>query len=86
LLKVEWTESAIKDLNRLDNLVAKRILKKITWFSQNFEHSIPEPLSGDFKETYKLRVGDWRVIYTIKEGSIIILFVGHRREVYKLNR
>jgi len=60
LVKVEWAEGAIKDLEKLDKVVARRILKKISWFSRNFERLVPDPLSGEFKETYKLRVGDWR--------------------------
>jgi mRNA interferase RelE/StbE len=63
LVKIEWAEGAIQDLEKLDSVVARRVLKKITWFSKNFEQLIPEPLSGEFRGTYKLRVGDWRVVY-----------------------
>jgi len=83
LAKIEWTEAAVKDLEKLDKLIAQRILNKITWFSRNFEHLIPEPFSGEFKQTYKLRVGDWRIIYTIEEDSIIIQSIGHRKEIYE---
>jgi mRNA interferase RelE/StbE len=83
LAKIEWTEAAVKDLEKLDKLIALRILNKITWFSRSFNHLIPEPLSGEFKQTYKLRVGDWRVIYTIEEDGIIIQSIGHRKEIYK---
>ncbi len=61
MVKIEWTEGGIKDLEKLDKVVARRMLKKITWFSKNFEQLVPEPLSDEFKGTYKLRVGDWRV-------------------------
>ena len=44
----------------------------------------PEPLTGNFKGTYKLRVGDWRIIYTIGYNAILIQFVGHRKEIYKM--
>jgi len=84
LVKIEWTEGAIKDLEKLDKVIARRVLKKITWLSKNFEQLVPEPLSGEFKETYKLRVGDWRVVYTAEGKSVIIQFVGHRREIYKI--
>jgi mRNA interferase RelE/StbE len=66
LVKIEWTERAIKDLEKLDKVVAQRVLKKITWFSKNFEQLVSEPLSAGFKGTYKLRVGDWRVVYTVQ--------------------
>jgi mRNA interferase RelE/StbE len=84
LVKIEWTEGAIEDLEELDRVVARRVLKKITWFSKNFEQLVPEPLSVEFKGTYKLRVGDWRVVYTVEGRTVIIQFVGHRREIYKI--
>jgi mRNA interferase RelE/StbE len=67
LVKVEWTEEAIKDLQKLDKIIAQRILKKVDWVSYNFEHIIPEPLSGELKGLFKIRVGDWRIIYTIEK-------------------
>lgn len=81
--KLEWTEDAIEDLQKLDRFITQRILKKITWFSKHFDNIIPEPLSGDFIGTYKLRIGDWRVVYTIEQDAIVIQAIGHRREVYR---
>jgi len=83
LVKVEWTDGAIEDLEKLDKAVARRVLGKITWFSKNFEQFVLEPLGGEFKEAYKLRVGNWRVVYTVERKTVIIQSVGHRREIYK---
>jgi mRNA interferase RelE/StbE len=83
LPKVEWTKDALDDLEKIDNSIVKRILNKISWFSDHFNSIIPEPLSGDLSGTYKLRIGDWRVIYTAEKDVIVIQAVGHRREVYK---
>jgi len=58
LAKVEWTDDAIEDLQRLDKPIRKRILNKVSWFSQHFENIIPEPLSADLVGSYKLRIGD----------------------------
>lgn len=82
MLNVEWTEDALEDLDKLDKTIANRILNKVTWFSAHFKTITPESLSGDFAGTFKLRVGDWRVIYTI-EDNIIIQAIGHRRDIYK---
>ncbi len=49
----------------------------------NFDSKTPVPLSGDFKGAFKLRPGDWRVIYTIENDLTLIQAVGHRREIYK---
>jgi mRNA interferase RelE/StbE len=84
LAKIEWNEKAINDLEKLDKPVAQRILKKIDWLSINFEIITPEPLSGQFRGTYKLRIGDWRVVYTIEDQTLVIQLIGHRRDIYKL--
>jgi len=84
LSKVEWTEDAIEDLSRLDRPIAKRILNKITWFSKHLKRITPEPLSGYLEGNYKLRIGDWRVIYTLEEDTIVIQAVGHRKEIYRV--
>ena len=83
MVKIYWTEDAIKDLERLDKPVEQRVLKKISWLSNNFERITPEPLSGEFKGTFKLRIGDWRVGYTVEGQTLVIQFIAHRREIYK---
>jgi mRNA interferase RelE/StbE len=83
LVKIYWTEDAIKDLERLDKPVEQRILRKISWLSNNFERITPEPLSGEFKGTFKLRIGDWRIVYTVEGQTLVIQFIAHRREIYK---
>ena len=84
MVKVAWTERAIKDLENLDSSIARRILARITWFSNNLERVIPEPLTSGLKGTFKLRIGDWRAIYTVEGKTIVIQFVGHRREIYQV--
>ncbi len=84
MAKIEWNEDAIKDLAKLDKPVAQRILKKIDWLSDNFEKVTPEPLIGQFKGTFKLRIGDWRVVYTIEGQTLVIQFIGHRRDIYSI--
>jgi mRNA interferase RelE/StbE len=83
LPSIEWTEDAADDLEKTDRPIVKRILKKITWLSRHFDNIIPETLSADLSGSFKLRVGDWRVVYTIEDDHIVIQAVGHRREIYK---
>jgi len=82
-MQIEWNREALEDLRRLDPQVARRILKRLTWFAQNFDRVIPEPLGGELQRLYKLRVGDWRVIYALRGDAMHILLVGHRREIYR---
>jgi len=42
-----------------------------------------KPLRQSLKGHRKLRVGDWRIIYRIDKKDIIILKIGHRREIYQ---
>ena len=83
MAEVEWTKSALSDLDKLDKAVAQRIVRKVTWLSQNFDNMVPEALSGKFRGTYKQRVGDYRIVYSIESNTIVIQFIGHRREVYR---
>lgn len=83
MYKIEWNPEALDDLLKLDKPIAKRILNKLSWFSQHFTNITPEPLSGEFAGAFKLRVGDWRVIYTLESDVIIIQAIGHRKDVYK---
>ncbi len=84
MVKLEWTEGAIKDLEKLNKPIAQRILTRLAWFSKNFQRIVPEPLTGEFKGTFKLRIGNWRAVYTVEGKTIVIQFIGHRREIYKI--
>ncbi len=86
LYLVNFTSQAEKDLARIDKVVAQNVANKIDWLSQNIENIIPIPLKGKFKDKYKLRIGDWRVIYSIEHAyhTITIYAIKHRSEVYKI--
>jgi mRNA interferase RelE/StbE len=86
MYKIEFTPQAEEDLSHIDRTVALRIADKIDWLCQNIEHIIREPLTGKFKGKYKLRVGDWRIIYSTDYSSqvITIYAVEHRSKVYKI--
>lgn len=79
---VDFTAQAEKDLALLDKVSAQNITNKIDWLLQNFEGISTIPLKGK----YKLRIGDWRVIYSIEHPLRIITIyaVRHRSEVYRI--
>ena len=76
---------AVKDLLRLDKVIAKRITDKLTWLSNNVETMSMRPLKGDLSGFYKLTVGDYRAIYEIDHNRKVVTVhkVGHRKEIYK---
>lgn len=83
---VHLTEVAKADLARLDKVVAGRVVRRIQWLAENIENTPLQPLVGPWQGLYKLRVGDYRVLYRIERqevASIVVEFVRHRREVYK---
>ena len=84
--KVEFLPEAIKDLEKLDKIISQRIINKIHWLGNNFENITPEILSGELRGMFKLRIGDWRIIYTLnrKLKVITINMIGHRKEIYKI--
>jgi mRNA interferase RelE/StbE len=84
MYQVEFRPRAVKDFEDLDEPVADRVLKKLRWLAENFDSIRPEPLAGVFSGLFKLRVGDYRVIY---EGDrekrlLTVRLAGHRRQIY----
>lgn len=85
MYSVRILKAAGKELERLDKPVAKRIAERIHWLVENVEDTSLQALKGDLAGLYKLREGDYRIIYEIihKEKIIIIHSIGHRRDVYQ---
>lgn len=71
-----------KDIPMLDSVISRRVKKAI----ETKLHSNPllygEPLHGVLLRLFKLRVGDWRIVYEISPPYVDILFIGHRKDVY----
>jgi len=80
---VELMPEALKSFDALDKMVAQRVLRKLDWLADNFEDTSPESLAGELKGLFKLRIGDYRAIYSVKEKRIIIHLIGHRGDIYK---
>lgn len=83
--RAELTSPALADLEKLSSTIQNRILRKVQWLADNFEAVTPIALSSNLSGLFKLRVGDYRVIYLIDTGNkqIIVQQVGHRRDVYR---
>jgi mRNA interferase RelE/StbE len=78
-------QKATRELERLDKPIARRIAERITWLTANLDDIRPEPFKGNLAGLYKLRIGDYRVVYEIlyDEKMIVIHQVGHRSEIYR---
>jgi mRNA interferase RelE/StbE len=83
--RIEFTPQALEDLTQLDSGIGKRIAIKIHWLSEHFEHLQSKILIGQFAGLDKLRVGDWRILYTTDQAKFVITVhvIAHRSKVYK---
>ena len=83
--KVAFDEDADKDLYSLDKPTRKRILSKIEWLRSHCDEVTHLPLSYEFKDFFKLRIGKWRVLYSVDytRRKILIAQVDRRDRIYK---
>lgn len=84
---MEFVESASKELSKLERKTQRRIIKHVELLCENpFE---PRPkvdiarLKGERLQMYRLRVGEYRVFYTVEGEKVVILGVAHRGVAYK---
>jgi mRNA interferase RelE/StbE len=86
--KIEIDPEAIKDIDRLDPQIRKRILSFLTTRLAVLTdpRQLGQALKGKkYEGQWRYRVGDYRIIAEIKDDTVTILVVeiGHRREIYR---
>jgi mRNA interferase RelE/StbE len=76
-------KSVQKELNRLPDEIANRILARLSELEINPRPVDVKKLKG--RDAWRIRVSDYRVIYEIHDrvSQIIVITVGHRREIYR---
>lgn len=81
--KVKYTKEAKKRIEKLDESIRIVIRKAIE--SLAFNPYKGKPLSHELSGLYSFRTSDYRIIYRIREEEvlIIVITVGHRKEIYK---
>lgn len=85
MYRVRLLDTASKSLAKLDKPGARRIVERVYWLAENLADANLEALTGEFEGLFKLRVGDYRVVYELihEERLIMIHTIGHRREIYR---
>jgi mRNA interferase RelE/StbE len=76
---IVFTPASTRQWVKLDSQVRRRVEIRLTEFATNGKGDVKR-LKG--RTGLRLRVGDWRVIFFEESGSIVIVAVGHRREIY----
>ena len=81
--KVIFTESVKKDFRKIPKLEVSKILNEIAYLAKNPRSSKTKKLKGE--KLYRLRVGNYRVIYDIQDNLMLIFVVklGHRSDIYR---
>jgi mRNA interferase RelE/StbE len=79
--EIEYSAEARRDLRKMSPEIARRVIGKID--------RLADGLTGDvkrlrqFSPSYRLRVGDWRVLFEIEADRIVIHHVSHRSSAYE---
>jgi mRNA interferase RelE/StbE len=80
---IAYTAAAAKQMLRLDRQTAQRVRAKLAQYAAD-----PASVAGQVKamrgmDALRLRVGDYRVVFTDDGLVLMVVKVGHRREVYR---
>lgn len=75
---------AERQLKALTEPVQKRIVKRLRMLKENPRPQGVKKLAGE-EDLYRIREGDYRIIYTIQDKQLIVLVVkiGDRKEIYR---
>jgi len=81
MYKIVFTQRALRDLDTIDTNTQQRIalkLKEYAYEPRKYARKLSHAKIG----TYRIRIGDYRVIFDIDDATIVILRIGHRSSIY----
>ena len=83
--QIKILPTAQKELASLPKAIRVRIGKKVDSLQTNPNPQGAKLLKGKGREAYRVRVGDYRILYQIQREilTILVIKIGHRREVYR---
>ena len=80
--RIEWLDEAKADVRALDRPTAMRLFEGILRFAQTGSGDV-NALHGDLAGAFRLRLGDYRVLFTLEEDAMRIFGVRHRSQAYR---
>jgi len=82
--RIEFKRSAERDIRRIHPALISRILERVEVLGDDPSPRQSLKLSGT-EATYRLRIGDYRVIYSVdtETETIVVYYIRHRREAYR---
>ena len=84
IYSIEWKHSARKELKKLPKYLIPKILITVEGLIENPFPKGSRKIIGA-KHIYRIRVGDYRIVYSVKSGKLVIeiIRVSHRKSVYR---
>lgn len=84
LYRIEWKQSARKELKKLTKAAIPKITVAVEALAKNPHPTGSRKLRGS-EHTYRFRVGDYRVVYSVYSNilTIEIVRIGHRKDIYR---
>jgi mRNA interferase RelE/StbE len=79
---IEWLDEAKADVRAVDPPTAMRLFEGILRFARTGAGDV-NTLHGDMAGAFRLRLGDYRVLFTLEKDAMRILGVRHRSEAYR---
>lgn len=88
IYQFQFSGNAERNFSFLDKTIQKRIVKKLDFFEQSENPLFYAKKLKGFDNKFSFRIGDYRIIFMLKDQKVLtvllILKIGHRREVYDL--
>ena len=78
---IQYSELALENLRGLPKSIAGQIIRKITRLEGGLVGNIKRLREADFG--YRLRMGDYRILFDLEGDTIVIQKIAHRKEVYE---
>lgn len=83
MYKIAFEKRVVRDLKKIPREAVTRILESVEKLSENPFPPACKKLKG--RDAWRIRIGDYRVIYGVKSGELMILIIkiGHRKDIYE---
>jgi mRNA interferase RelE/StbE len=79
---IQYDPKALKQLQKLDKTIAYNILDGIEEYFNNPIETKIKKLKTPFDGAYRLRIGNYRIIFYQKDDFVLISKIAHRKQIY----
>jgi len=86
-IKIVYTKKSVKDLQKLEHILAQKIVKKIKYYTRQEDlFSFAKKLNPPFDDLYRFRISEYRAVFEIDKTNrltlLLILKIDHRKNIY----